>query len=190
MNIALIRHGKTPSNIRGAFTGSKDDPLAREGADELATRRYPEAELVFSSPMRRCVETSGIIYPGLDIIIVDGLRERNFGDFEGKTHAEIIALPGYENWGMTEESMVFPNSEDYWDFSARCCRAFQETVEQARASGAKSAAIVCHGGVIMAVLAELASPKRGQYDWICGNGCGYVLDCRDEGVKVKGSIGD
>lgn len=188
MNIFLLRHGKTLSNIRGAFTGSRDEPLAREGADELDGRRYPAAGMVFSSPMRRCVETAERIYPGAAVIIVDDLRERDFGDFEGKTHADIIALPGFSDWGMNEKGMMFPNGEDFAEFLERCRRAFRETLARIGLSGVENAAIVCHGGVIMAILSELALPKRGYHYWQCKNGSGYVLECDGEKVEVKGSI--
>ena len=58
----LIRHGVTQGNLDGIYMGSgTDQPLCAEGVrrlQELAARfAYPHAETVFSSPMRRAVES-------------------------------------------------------------------------------------------------------------------------------------
>lgn len=192
MNIALIRHGKTASNLRGAFTGKRDESISEHAAAELADIEYPKVDVLFSSPMRRCIETSRIIYPELEPVIVDGLRERDFGDFEGKTHADIIVLPGFSDWGMNEKGMIFPNGEDFDEFNLRCMDAFTYTLEQMKAMNAKNAAVVCHGGVIMAILSELIPTAQGYFHWQSKNGCGFLLETDAKNLKdvsVKGSIG-
>ena len=52
-----------------------------------------DTDVIFVSPMRRCIQTAELIFEqlGLDIdkkgfIVVDGFREYDFGDFEGKNH--------------------------------------------------------------------------------------------------------
>lgn len=184
VTIHLIRHGKTPGNLRGSFVGSIDQPVAPEGAAELEALvqqgRYPPVQAVLSSPMRRCRETAQIIYadhdrfragPGPSSVIED-LRERCFGEFEDKTHAEIIAIPGFEQWGWSEQSMQFPGGEEYEPFLQRVGAAFWQA-----AGGVSEAAIVTHGGVIMGILAQYAQPRKGYFDWACHNGGGYTLHC-------------
>lgn len=184
LTVSFLRHGVTPGNLRGAFVGSVDQPLAPEGRAAVetiaATGGYPPVGAVFSSPMQRCLQTAGILYPGLAIQPVEGLRERCFGEFEGKTHAEIIALPGYGEWGMAEQSMQFPGGEEKTHFFDRCCAAFWQAVAAGKAQGKSSIAVVAHGGVIMAVMEQYAQPKRAYFDWHCSNACGYLVEADAE----------
>ncbi len=49
-----------------------------------AAGEYPEADLVFVSPMRRCLETAEVLYPGQEPVVIEEFRECDFGLFEGK----------------------------------------------------------------------------------------------------------
>lgn len=182
LTVWLIRHGKTEGNLRGSFVGRIDQPVAPEGREELTglvkKGIYPAAQAVFSSPMLRCRQTAALLYPGREAVVIEGLRERCFGEFEGLTHGEIIARPGFEGWGMNEGSMTFPGGEELEAFYERCSAAFWETAARCADEAISDAAFVTHGGVIMALMAGYASPARQSYfDWACGNGCGYRLEC-------------
>ena len=92
MQILLVRHGQTEGNKIHRFVGGRtDEPVTEEGLADLAGRRYPAPEHVFTSPMRRCLQTARTIFPGQDPETVEGFRECDFGILEGKTHKE---LPG------------------------------------------------------------------------------------------------
>lgn len=181
LTLSLVRHGKTAGNLRRAYVGGTDQPLAPEGVAGLraiaSAGRCPPVEAVFSSPMRRCVQTAAILYPGRDPTPVEGLRERHFGDFEGLTHGEIIARPGLEAWGMDPNHMDFPGGEERDAFFRRCSDAFWETANRCVQAGISRAAVVTHGGVIMAVLHLYCEPVRDYYGWFCPNGGGYVVRC-------------
>lgn len=191
LTISLVRHGLTAGNLRGAYIGSMDQPLAPEGRTSLeaiaAAGKYPPVEAVFVSPMQRCVQTAEILYPGFPLQCVDGLQERCFGEFEGKTHEQIIALPGYSGWGMNEESMQFPGGEEKEAFFARCYAAFWQTVDAALAQGLSSIAVVTHGGVIMAIMEQYGLPQKSYFEWHCGNGRGYLLTA-DAGVRTLSPV--
>lgn len=89
IRLNLIRHGKTAGNLKNRYIGTTDESLCPEGIRELENRifggqdlservfrvrdllesiereeRYPTAELWFSSPMKRCLETAEIIRQG------------------------------------------------------------------------------------------------------------------------------
>ena len=80
----LVRHGVTQGNLDGIYMGSgTDQPLCAQGAAQLralaARFPYPKAETVFSSPMRRAVETVELLFPDAkDKIILADLRENAF----------------------------------------------------------------------------------------------------------------
>ena len=81
--LILIRHGKTAGNLLGRYIGSRtDEPLCDEGREGLAGKQLPEVERLYVSPMKRCVETAEILWPGFDrkkMQKVTDLRECDFG---------------------------------------------------------------------------------------------------------------
>jgi broad specificity phosphatase PhoE len=94
----LLRHGQTPLTPQKRFSGSGgEDPelseagwnQARQVAAALAARGTIQA--VVTSPLTRCRQTAGIVAErlGLDLRIDDGLRETDFGAWEGLTFAEV-----------------------------------------------------------------------------------------------------
>lgn len=86
--ISVIRHGMTAANENGIYIGRTDYPLSNKGAAELAGKTdefvYPNVARVYSSPLRRCMETADILFPGVPVQTVDNLIEMDFGKFEGK----------------------------------------------------------------------------------------------------------
>ncbi len=94
----LLRHGETPLTPEKRFSGSggTDPALSAAGrrqaeatAAGLAARGTIQA--VVSSPLRRCQETAGAVAErlGLEVRIEEGLRETDFGAWEGLTFAEV-----------------------------------------------------------------------------------------------------
>lgn len=99
MKWILIRHGQTQGNREHRYIGCRtDEPLCPEGIAQLQNRHYPPVSRVFVSPMRRCVETASLLYPGVPQTIIGGFRECDFGDFENKNYAELNGRADYQAW--------------------------------------------------------------------------------------------
>lgn len=100
LEIYLARHGETEWSATGRHTGNTDIPLTPRGEEKAAALRPRLASLqfdrIYSSPMqraRRTAELAGFANP----IIVDVLREVEYGDYEGRTSKEIHdANPSWE----------------------------------------------------------------------------------------------
>ena len=94
----LLRHGETALTPEKRFSGSggTDPELSAVGrgqaehAAEAFAARGTVQEIV-SSPLRRCRETAGAVAArlGLEVRIEDGLRETDFGAWEGLTFGEV-----------------------------------------------------------------------------------------------------
>ncbi len=178
-HLFLIRHGITQGNEDGRYIGSTDQPLSARGVDELhrlaASYAYPKADAFFSSPLKRCVQTMGILYPHAEPSWVDGLRECDFGAFENKTMDELKGDPVYQKWVAANGMVTPPRGENIDDFRKRCCGAFAGIVDKLLREGTTRAVICAHGGTIMFILSAFGYPNRPFYKWMMGNGRGYEI---------------
>ncbi len=189
MQIFLIRHGCTAGNLEHRYVGTTDEGLTDEARQALLREsvRYPVPDIVFSSPMRRCLETAGVLFPGMEPVCVDGLRECAFGEFEYRNYQELQTDGRYQAWIDSGGTLAFPGGESREIFAARCCEAFGQALAEAHKSGARSAAFVVHGGTVMAVMERFARPSRGYFDWQVKNGCGFVCEVnRADGTEAAG----
>jgi broad specificity phosphatase PhoE/ribonuclease HI len=94
----LLRHGETPLTPQKRFSGSGGtDPslsdVGREQAERAgaALARRGTIQAIVASPLARTRETAGIVaaHLGLDVAVDDGLRETDFGAWEGLTFGEV-----------------------------------------------------------------------------------------------------
>ncbi|MFN3580497.1 MAG: alpha-ribazole phosphatase family protein [Pseudomonas sp.] len=92
MLIELLRHGETA--LAGTLRGSLDDDLTGDGWQQmqLACREPGTWTRIVSSPLRRCALFAQDLGEQLNLpVSLDpGLRELHFGDWEGRTPAELM----------------------------------------------------------------------------------------------------
>jgi probable phosphoglycerate mutase len=99
----LVRHGETEWSLSGAHTGRTDIPLTEAGrkrAEKLHEYlKGTKFDAVFVSPMQRARETCAIAGFGDVAVVNEGLREWDYGVYEGKTTKEIQEqIPGWSVW--------------------------------------------------------------------------------------------
>lgn len=94
----LLRHGETPLTPQKRFSGSGGSdpslsPVGREQAERVAESlaRRGTIEAIVASPLARTRETAGIVAArlGLAVTVEEGLRETDFGAWEGLTFGEV-----------------------------------------------------------------------------------------------------
>lgn len=178
--IHFIRHGMTEGNLLGQYVGSTDLPLAEKGIAQLEEQKerspYPTAQVYYCSPLERCIQTLHILYPEAQPIVVEDLRECDFGDWEGKTAEQLAAEDeNFALWMESGQAVTPPNGEGGGAFMQRVCAAFEIMVEGMMRSGTTSAVVVAHGGTIMSILSAYGLPRANFYDWMTDNGCGYSI---------------
>ena len=192
--IVLIRHGETAGNLEKRYVGRTDEPLCEEGIAGIEAKKsqglYPPAAddaVVLVSPMKRCSQTASLIYPQLEQITVEGLRECDFGSFEYRNYIEMAGDAEYQAWIDSGGKLPFPGGEDPDDFRERSRKAFRNAVERYR--DRSQLIFVVHGGTIMSVMSAFAKPPRGYFDYSVANGHGFVCGV-SEGIsmQVEGEI--
>ncbi len=195
ITLAFIRHGETPANAQRRYLGKTDESLSECGIALLASykeqNRYPQADCLFVSPMKRCVETARILYPTLRPVVIPEWEETDFGRFEYKNYEELKDDGYYQQWIDSGGTLDFPGGEGRAAFIARCKKGFERMCGLLREAEEKNAerpvrvSAVVHGGTIMAILS--AYGEKGYFDYQTSNGGGYLcsLDIREKKVRIK-----
>ena len=174
MRWILIRHGLTRGNLEGRYIGCRtDEGLCPEGIEALKKKTFPPVGRVYASPMKRCLETAAILYPGIPAEIVPAFRECDFGVFENHNYAELNGRADYQAWIDSGGEMPFPGGESRKEFSLRCLNAFEELRER---ETKEDRALIVHGGTVMAIMEAFARPSAGYYDFQIKNGQGWILN--------------
>ncbi len=183
MKCYLIRHGITKGNTALHFNGSgTDEPLTEEGREALKEiEDVRTGSMLFASPMTRAIETAAIMFPGSEPVIIDDLREMNFGIFEGKNHKMLDGSFEYQAWLDSGGAAPIPGGESIGSFRDRAWKGFTEVLRIAADKGAETIYLVVHGGTIMAVMSSLTG--KDYFDFNAPNGAGYIIEVEmdDEG---------
>jgi len=189
--LLLVRHAQPPEEARGRCYGSLDVGLSARGRRDaqLLARTLDRIPLaaVYSSPSQRAVETAAPLaaIQGLTAIVDEGLREIDFGDFEGQSYDEIErAHPElYRQWMETPTLVQFPGGESYTRLRVRALAAMEAI--RTRHAGT-IAAVVSHGGVLRAMLADcLSMPDEAIFRLDQSYGAISIIDWIDSVPLVR-----
>lgn len=173
MQIIMLRHGLTSSNLSKKYIGRTDEGLCAEGIEALQKIK-PDISVskVYTSTKIRTQQTAKILYPNAEIFQCEGFDEMNFGDFEGKEYPDLTESPEYKSWIDSGCINPCPNGESKDSFTQRCVSAFLDIAKWQEAS----LHLVVHGGTIMAIMSALSSVRRDYFDWAVPCGGGYELE--------------
>lgn len=194
----FVRHGLTEGNKAGQYVGRRiDHELSMEGIRELIGLRecyeYPAVGMVYCSPMARCLQTADIVWPDRQLAVMDSLAEMDFGEFEGKTMAELRDDPDFITWMEGKSLQAGPRGgETGAEFLGRVVDGVGRIIRDMIENDITDAGVVTHGGVIMTAMAGLGLPRRPMVQWAVSNGRGYTvfvnpqLWVRDKVFEVAG----
>jgi len=127
----LVRHGQTQHNVAGITQGWSDSELTEAGRDQvlrLAQRLASVgATALYSSPLGRALSTAEAIAEatGLPIVMLEDLREMNYGGWEGRSFLDIRREYEelYQRWIADETCACPEGGESHADVRARVERA-------------------------------------------------------------------
>lgn len=170
MKILLIRHGKTVGNAQNKYIGITDSPLCEEGiALTKAAGGNEKLKEVYVTPLVRTQQTAVILFPNAKQTVVDDLAEMDFGDFEDRSALDMVEDKDYRTWVEGGCMGVCPNGEGVEGFTRRICAALRSVIQKEHIAGKEKVVLVVHGGVIMAAMSALGTPRKGFYDWYLPN---------------------
>ncbi|MGN0144603.1 MAG: histidine phosphatase family protein [Clostridium sp.] len=184
--VLLIRHGETEWNILGKFQGTTDIPLSEEGLRQarlLNDRLNGDFDYIYASPLKRAYETAETISKGTgkNVQILEGLKEINFGRWEGLTIKKIAEMypDVFKEWRTDKKEGRFCDGEmSTLNASIRAKNCIMEIVKK---HPGKKIAIVAHGGIIKAGLIGIFQWDMSMYHKIAmGNTCINTIIFNDD----------
>ena len=166
--VYLLRHGETEFSKTGGFCGALDPELTAEGTAmaEAFAQHYQSMpwQAVYASPMKRTIATAKPLCNALDLnmVIRDGLKEIQYGEWEGKTAETGKAdhTDDYISW-LTEPAWNPPTSgESSVQIASRASLVMTE-IEEKYTTG--NVLVVSHKATIRIILCSLLGIDLGRY---------------------------
>jgi alpha-ribazole phosphatase len=177
--IHLIKHGAIKETEEGRFVGVTDVSLSEKGKKELLKLKekyeYPRAQIVYSSPLKRCLETADILYPDRFVSVVQELKEYDFGLFDGKNPEELRDNEAFSKWAQEKMASTPPFGESNDEFTARCMKAINNVLKDMQDRSVTSAAVITHGGVILRLMCLYDIEKADPREYFCRSGEGFSV---------------
>ncbi len=163
-DLLLIRHGRSADIVPGS-PESLDPPLHAEGVRQVAalTRRLAgrTIDAVYASHLMRAIETARPLAEerGLPVESIEDLQEVRLGDWGGGEFRRRAATadPEWVTWSRTGKWDGIPGGEGDAVFRSRVAAAIEAI---ALAHLGQTVAVVAHGGVINAYLADALGIER------------------------------
>lgn len=168
MRVVMLRHGRTSWNAEKRIQGHTDIPLSVAGRQALQGLTLPPELNTgpwISSPLTRATETAEILTTNKSILTDNRLIEMNFGDWEGHTHAELLAedVTSMERLERQGLHMRPPGGETPAEVGARLLDLLRSRTDDALV-------LVGHKGLIRAALAlatgwDMTGPPPHRITW-------------------------
>jgi len=194
MVVDLLRHGEPVGGRR--YRGQLDDALSERGWEQMwqAVGERNEWQQIVTSPLQRCHAFATALGErhGLPVQGEPRFAEVGFGDWEGKTRAELEALiPGQlSRFYQDPVNNRPPGAESLDDFVTRVRAGFNAVLT---AYPGQSVLVVAHAGVIRAILSRVLSmPSQAMYRInVANGGMTRLVTARERTVNLvsHGSVG-
>jgi alpha-ribazole phosphatase len=176
MRVFLLRHGETYGNINHEFAGFTDTMLTEKGIQQ-AKDTHPKLvgesfDVVYASSLTRAVDTA-LYASDKEPVKIDGLKEMNFGIFEGLTYKTIQEKYPEEvkKWERLKSDYNFETGESLKAFFDRVISTYKDL----RSTQSGDLLIVAHSGVIRSIIAHEISRGFDDYWKYQIDNCGLAV---------------
>jgi len=165
----LLRHGQIHGHEKKRFIGGRTD-ISLDDVGKAQALAWQKAfseiqfDAVYSSELKRCLNTAAIICPEQNIQIDPVLNEINMGTWDGKSFDEIReAVPlEFERRGRQIDRFRPPEGESFQDLLERVSPFFNGCIKKHQSQQLSRILVVTHAGVIRVMASRLLkiNPKQ------------------------------
>lgn len=189
--LLLLRHGVTPLTGEKRFSGTGGDPdltelgqaQARAAAERLVQARFGRIDAILASPLQRTQQTARAVAEqvGLQVRTEPGLREMDFGRFEGLTFAEARhRFPAEVDLWLADTGNAPPGGESVAQAAARAAQARDRIIAR---FPRRTVLAVTHVTPIKALVCQaLGAPLSASHRMELSPASLTVIDYYDDGV--------
>lgn len=193
LDLYLVRHGETQSNLDRVFQGHMDTLLTSNGEYQAqCVGKWLDGvsfDAIYSSDLARAANTARAIVasrPGADLILDRDLREMNYGVLQGvpiTDFASVLAPHGLaEEWGrnaFSARGIAPPGGESLRQLRNRIVRFVARLDATHPADANQRVLVVTHGGVLRVMMTVLLGiPTRTRHQFAFDN-CSITRITRD-----------
>lgn len=180
--VVLVRHGRTSANAAGVLAGWSDgvqlDELGHTQAATVAERLSGvRLSAIVSSPLTRTQQTADAIAlaqrPTPPIHLDDAMGECHYGDWTGRELKALAKEPLWKAVQSHPSSVTFPGGESMSGMQQRAVSAIRRWNDDL-GEGAIYA-VVSHGDVIKAILADALGTHLDLFQRICVDPCSISI---------------
>ena len=156
-NIYIVRHGQTENVKKGMCISQTDNSLNGVGIEQakglIEWRKAHPVSHIFSSPLKRCVETANIIAMEQKVEVCPELTEVSVGQWEGLAFDEIKKKwpQLYEERGQHLGTTAPPGGESFVEAGQRLDRKLRELLKETEGD----ILVVTHSGILRGWLCSL-----------------------------------
>jgi phosphoserine phosphatase len=191
--IILTRHGHVEGISPARFRGRTELPLTAQGqaqaravAARIAGKWTPE--VVYSSPMSRCLATAQAIADACRVPreVLDDLVDLDYGEWQGRSYAEVREASPllFAAWFATPHLVRFPGGDSLQDLVARTADALRLVIAR-HVNAAEAVVLVGHDSVNRAFLLQLLDQPLSAYWRLNQHPCAInEIDVTDGRVTV------
>lgn len=141
MEVHVVRHGETEANSEGRIQGLSDSPLTEAGKSNVEkvahALKKQEYDVVFSSPLKRALDTAKLIAQEVkaDIRVSTNLREICYGDWEGLPKDELREKRVWQRREQNKYTFTHPGryrgcpGQSYADIFDRVAEFFDQLIK-------------------------------------------------------------
>jgi ribonuclease H / adenosylcobalamin/alpha-ribazole phosphatase len=191
----LLRHGQTPASVQKRYAGVSDLPLTDVGIRQAAAagKRLKSAGIgvIVTSPLLRAARTAAEVAAatGAPVLTDDGLRETDFGAWDGLTFAEVAERwPAEMTAWLADPAVAPPGGESLAEVTARATEALHRVLD---GRDRQTVLIVSHVTPIKAlVAAALLAPPAALYRMHLDVAALCQIDWYADGPAVLRSFND
>jgi broad specificity phosphatase PhoE len=153
--LVLIRHGETESNRNRRFAGWSDEHLTeegREGVVRLARSLGLRGGRLYTSPVRRAIETAEILAAELSLPVhtVHDLHEIELGEWTGLTESEVAERwpSAYRQWLERPDQLEIPGRERLEEVRERAVDAIDQIGKAELSEDGATVVVITHLALI------------------------------------------
>jgi probable phosphoglycerate mutase len=173
----LCRHGHVEGISPERFRGRTDLALTKQGraeaqrlADRIVSSWQPKA--IYTSPMGRCIETGRAVGKACGVMPqpLEDLNDINYGDWQGKTHAEVERNEPqqFAQWYSAPQLIRFSHGDSLQDLTARCADILRKALKR---HPNETVVLVGHDSVNRVLLLECLGLPLSSYWLLAQNPC-------------------